>query len=89
MIETRSIGAICSDLKAKGEHEAADVLECVAYANAELSEVNIDLLEELQHRYVQSECGCDHPACSFCEDDRHTLKVFKKATGEKEDEETE
>ena len=37
MIETRSIGPICADLKAKGEYEAAYVLDCVAYANAELS----------------------------------------------------
>ena len=46
--ETRSIGAICADLKAKGEYEAAYVLDCVAYANAELSESNVDLLEVLE-----------------------------------------
>ena len=48
MIETRSIGAICADLKAKGEYEAAYVLDCVAYANAELSESNVELLEVLE-----------------------------------------
>ena len=46
--ETRSIGAICADLKAKGEYEAAYVLDCVAYANAELSESNVELLEVLE-----------------------------------------
>jgi len=48
MIETRSIGPICADLKAKGEYEAAHVLDCVAYANAELSESNVELLEVLE-----------------------------------------
>jgi len=48
MIETRSIGAICADLKAKGEYEAAYVLDCVAYANAELTESNVELLEVLE-----------------------------------------
>ena len=46
--ETRSIGAICADLKAKGEKEAAFVLDRVAYANAELSESNVELLEVLE-----------------------------------------
>ena len=46
--DTRSIGAICADLKAKGEYEAAYVLDCVAYANAELSESNVELLEVLE-----------------------------------------
>ena len=48
MIETRSIGPICADLKAKGEYEAAYVLDCVAYANAELSESNVELLGALE-----------------------------------------
>ena len=46
--ETRSIGAICADLEAKGEKEAAFVLDRVAYANAELSESNVELLEVLE-----------------------------------------
>ena len=46
--ETRSIGPICADLKAKGEKEAAFVLDRVAYANAELGEVNVELLEALE-----------------------------------------
>ena len=48
MTETRSIGPICADLKAKGEKEAAFVLDRVAYANAELSESNVELLEVLE-----------------------------------------
>ena len=48
MIETRSIGPICADLKAKGEKEAAFVLDRVAYANAELSESNVELLRVLE-----------------------------------------
>ena len=46
--DTRSIGPICADLKAKGEYEAAYVLDCVAYANAELSESNVELLGVLE-----------------------------------------
>jgi len=46
--ETRSIGAICADLKAKGEGEAAFVLDRVANANAELGETNIEMLETLE-----------------------------------------
>ena len=52
--ETRSIGAICVDLEAKGEKEAAFVLDRVAYANAELSEVNVELLDALCDLYEQN-----------------------------------
>ena len=54
--ETRSIGAICADLKAKGEHEAAFVLDRVANTNAELGETNIELLEALEK--ISDTCAC-------------------------------
>jgi len=41
--ETRSIGPICADLKAKGEHEAAETIERIADSNAELGDNNIVL----------------------------------------------
>jgi len=46
--ETRSIGPICADLEAKGEKEAAFVLDRVANANAELGEENVELTEKLE-----------------------------------------
>ena len=60
----------------------ADVKE--ARANAHLIAAAPELLEELQYRYEQDKCGCCHPVCKFCEDDRQTLKVLRKAKGETE-----
>ena len=45
--KAKSIGLLCAELKANGEDEAAFVIDRVAYANAELSEVNVELLEAL------------------------------------------
>jgi len=47
MIETRSIGAICADLKAKGEYEAAECIDRLAERNAELSDALEYLLTRL------------------------------------------
>ena len=51
-------------------------------ANTRLIAAAPELLEELQYRYEQNRCGCGHPVCKFCEDDRHTLEVLRKAKGE-------
>ena len=52
--------------------------------NARLIAAAPDMFEELQYRYEQNRCGCGHPVCKFCEDDRQTLEVLRKAKGEKE-----
>ena len=48
MIETRSIGAICADLKAKGEYEAAECIERLAEISAERGKDSVDLLGVLE-----------------------------------------
>jgi len=55
-----------------------------ADANAALIAEAPDLLEDLQYRYEQSQCGCRHPACKNCDDDRYTLELLSKAKGETE-----
>ena len=46
--EVRSIGPICADLEAKGEREAAFVLDRIAKANAEWGEKNAEILKILE-----------------------------------------
>ena len=57
----------------------ADLKE--ARDNASLIAAAPDMLDDLQYRYEQNKCGCGHPACKRCEDDRHTLEVLRKAKG--------
>ena len=40
-----------------------------------------ELLEDLESRYAQTRCGCSHPACNRCKDDRETERVLNKAKG--------
>ena len=74
--ETRSIGAICADLKAKGEKEAAFVLDRVAYANAELGEVNVELLEALE---LMLETVPPYKEDGTCTIPDRTIQVVNKA----------
>ena len=53
-------------------------------ANAKLIAAAPELLEDLESRYVQTKCGCGHPACNRCEDDRETERVLRKAKGGEE-----
>ena len=47
MIETKSIGLLCAELKSKGEHEAAECIDRLAERNAELSDALEYLLTRL------------------------------------------
>lgn len=38
-----------------------------------------ELLVELQDRYQQTKCGCGHPACKRCRDDKLTESVLADA----------
>ena len=49
--------------------------------NANLMATAPELLEDLESRYAQTRCGCGHPACNRCEDDRETERVLRKAKG--------
>ena len=48
MIETRSIGAICADLKAKGKYEAAECIDWLAEISAERGKDSVELLGVLE-----------------------------------------
>ena len=74
--DTRSIGAICADLEAKGEKEAAFVLDRVAYANAELSEVNVELFEALE---LMLETVPPYKENGTCTIPDRTIQVVNKA----------
>ena len=50
-------------------------------ANADLIAAAPELLEDLESRWVQTKCGCGHPACNRCEDDRHTESILDKVHG--------
>ena len=52
--------------------------EQISKSDAILMAKAIELLEDL---YIQTRCGCGHPACSLCEDDRETESVLNKAKG--------
>jgi len=74
--ETRSIGPICADLEAKGEKEAAFVLDRVAYRNAELSEENVELIEALELMLETVPPYKEDGTCTIPDD---TIEVVNKA----------
>lgn len=41
-----------------------------------------ELYQELLDRYTQTRCGCGHPACGRCWDDKVTESVLARARGE-------
>ena len=53
-------------------------VECTTCAPKNATE----LYQELLDRYTQTRCGCGHPACKRCRDDRDTEAVLARARGE-------
>jgi len=82
MIEkTISIGPICADLKAKGEHEAAETIERIADSNAELGDNNI-VLDRMVAELLDV---LDKILAGGLPDNREEAeKVMARATGEME-----
>jgi len=39
------------------------------------------LLEDLESRYIDSRCGCGHPACKSCRNDEETATLIAWAKG--------
>jgi hypothetical protein len=50
-------------------HSVSDMVEA-ANELTRLRKENEDLRDALSLLYSQNKCGCGHPACSKCEDDR-------------------
>ncbi len=50
--------------------------------NARLIAAAPDLLAALRSMAAQHRCGCGHPACNRCEDDRMCSTAIERATGE-------
>ncbi len=44
-----------------------------------LQHVAMTVLHELQDRYEQTKCGCDHPHCKRCQSDAQTFRVIDLA----------
>ena len=53
-------------------------------ADARIIATAPELLQELEDRYHDTQCGCGHPACRRCQADARTLAVINKAKGETE-----
>ena len=47
-----------------------------------LMAASIDLYERLEDMTIQHKCGCLHPACKRCHDDKLNEAALKKARGE-------
>jgi hypothetical protein len=41
-----------------------------------------ELYEDLAYRLSQTRCGCGHPHCNRCEDDKRTESLLAEARGE-------
>jgi len=54
--KVKSIGLLCAELKAKGEYEAAECIDRLANANADLVDENAELLEALEK--ISDTCAC-------------------------------
>ena len=67
--------------KANGGFVICELFGPDAVDNAYLITTAPELLEDLESRYAQTRCGCGHPACNRCEDDRETERVLRKAKG--------
>ena len=67
--------------KANGGFVICELFGQDAVGNANLIAAAPELLEDLESRYAQTRCGCGHPACNRCEDDRETERMLRKAKG--------
>lgn len=48
-------------------------------ANSRLIASAPELLDDLESRFAQTKCGCNHPACNRCQDDQETERIINKA----------
>ena len=74
--ETRSIGEICTDLKAKVEHEEGIFIDLVADANVKLSQTNAELIEALE---LMLETVPPYKEDGTCTIPDRTIQVVNKA----------
>ena len=52
-------------------------------ANADLIAAAPELLNQLEYMAGQHRCGCEHPHCNRCEDDRMNQEIINKVKGTK------
>ena len=56
----------------------------MTYADRSLIAAAPDLLEDLESRYIETHCGCGHPACKCCKGDDETARLIARAEGKLE-----
>ena len=60
-----------------------DNVVCRAYDVEKLEESHKELLNQLEYMASQHRCGCGHPHCNRCEDDRMNQEIINKVKGKK------
>ena len=56
---------------------------CMSYDVQRLEESHKELLNQLEYMAGQHRCGCEHPHCNRCEDDRMNQEIINKVKGTK------
>lgn len=56
---------------------------CMSYDVQRLEESHKELLNQLEYMAGQHRCGCEHPHCNRCEDDRMNQEIINKVKGKK------
>lgn len=51
---------------------------CMSYDVQRLEESHKELLNQLEYMAGQHRCGCGHPHCNRCEDDRMNQEIINK-----------
>ena len=74
--DIHSVRPYCAGASEQDIHKAAR-----DKANAYLIAAAPELLENLEYRLSQIRCGCGHPYCSRCRDDKDTESAIAKAKG--------
>ena len=54
---------------------------CMSYDVQRLEESHKELLNQLEYMAGQHRCGCGHPYCNRCEDDRMNQEIINKVKG--------